>query len=113
MVDCEHKETYVAGLGSLWGPFERFCSDCGFCTTNSEVPARPEAAKKHREMEESFRKAVERLEAMTPEEKAEYDKKLLEKLRAGRKDLEKQLRPFRQRHNCLRRCTCSMHRRLD
>jgi len=111
--ECDHKATVTLSLGSLWGPFEAFCRTCGVCTTNPDVESKLESVQAIRKRDQEWAEANARYEALSPEEKEKKREELLASLKAGRKDLEKQLKPFQQRHNCLRRCNCWQHRRLD
>ena len=114
---CKHKKTMTLSMGSLWGPFEVFCRKCGVCTSNPDVEPRLEEIKGYIEQDRQMQEALDRheakLAAMTPEEREQWEKELHEGIEArlNSAEFQEQLRPFRQRHNCLRRCDCS--RRLD
>lgn len=108
---CTHKEKITLSLGSLWGPFEAFCAECGVCTSNKKVAANLEGVRKSRQLDAELAVAAEHYDSMTAEEKQADRKELIARLKAGRKELAEQLKSFSRPHNCLRRCHCH-HRRL-
>lgn len=97
---CEHKGEQFLSMReqSLWGHGEMWCSDCGVCLSNPSLEPRPENAAENRRLTESAKKFEERMAKMTPAEKAQWKKELVEGIEArlnGEK-MRKMLRPFRQ-----------------
>ena len=106
MVDCDHKKTTTLSLGSLWGPFETFCADCGVCTSNKDVEPRPASVREISEREAEWTATSAYYEAMTPAEKEAHAEALVAGIEESLKRLADQLRPFQQPHNCFRSCDC-------
>jgi hypothetical protein len=91
---CEHKgEQYLSMVGGMWGTGHMWCSDCGTCMSDPEQEPRPHGARKHREFTEAIKKGQARLNAMTDEEREQWNREVLEKMRESRAKLAEQLKP--------------------
>lgn len=98
--DCKHSDgTFLCSkTDSLWGPgFGQFCKLCGFCVSDPESTAKPEAARIYREFAAAVAAFEKRSTTMTPEEKEQWEQGFVRgvdgRLRGDK--LAKQLEPFR------------------
>ena len=93
---CAHDQgTTLAMVGGIWGRGESWCKLCGACISSPELDPRPEGADANRKFAEDVDREARRINAMTPEEHAEWEEALRQAL-ANIPERDNHQGPFRR-----------------